>query len=39
METHTTPDRTAEDLVKLLRKNGFEVRLFDGHRLYATRLS
>jgi FkbM family methyltransferase len=39
METHTTPDRTAEDLVKLLRNNGFEVRLFDGHRLYATRLS
>jgi hypothetical protein len=39
METHATPDRTVEDLVKLLRNNDFEVRLFDGHRLYATRLS
>lgn len=39
METHTTLDRKAEDLEKLLRGHGFEVRLFDGHRLYASRLS
>jgi len=39
METHTTADRKAEDLEKLLRAYGFEVRLFDGSRLYATRLS
>ena len=39
METHTTVDRRAEDLEKLLRAYGFEVRLFGGSRLYATRLS
>jgi FkbM family methyltransferase len=39
METHTTVDRKAEDLEKLLCAYGFEVRLFGGHRLYATRLS
>jgi FkbM family methyltransferase len=39
METHTTPDRTAEDLEKLLRANDFEVKLFRGFRLYATRRS
>jgi FkbM family methyltransferase len=38
METHTTSDRTAEDLEKLLHRHGFDVRLFGGHRLYATRL-
>jgi FkbM family methyltransferase len=39
METHTTLDRKAGDLEKLLRGHGFDVRLFEGHRLYATRLS
>jgi FkbM family methyltransferase len=39
METHTTMDRKAEDLEKLLRGHGFDVRLFGGSRLYATRLS
>ena len=39
METHTTLDRKAEDLDKLLRGHGFDVRLCGGHRLYATRLS
>ena len=39
METHTISDRKAEDLEKLLRGQGFEVRLFDGSRLYAARLS
>jgi FkbM family methyltransferase len=37
METHTTLDRKAEDLEKLIRGQGFDVRLFDGSRLYATR--
>jgi FkbM family methyltransferase len=37
METHTTPDRRAEDIEKLLSAHGFDVRLFDDHRLYATR--
>jgi FkbM family methyltransferase len=39
METHTTADRKAEDIEKLLRAHGFEVKLFGGHRLYAARLS
>jgi FkbM family methyltransferase len=39
METHTTVDRKAEDLEELLRGYGFDVRLFGGSRLYATRLS
>src|SRR5713101_7660019 len=39
METHSTVNRKAEDLEKLLRGYGFDVRLFDGDRLYATRLS
>ena len=39
METHTTPDRKAEDMEKLLCSNGFKVRRFGGSRLYATRLS
>ena len=38
METHTTVDRKAGDLEKLLRGYGFDVRLFGGDRLYATRL-
>lgn len=37
METHTTPHRKAEDLERLLRAHGFEVSLFGGSRLYATR--
>src|SRR5262249_40940942 len=37
METHTIRDRNAEDLAKLLRENRFDVRLFGGDRLYATR--
>jgi FkbM family methyltransferase len=39
METHTTSDRRAEDLERLLRRHGFDVRLFDGSRLYASRVS
>jgi len=39
METHTTSDRKAEDIEKLLRTYGFDVRLSGGHRLYAKRLS
>ena len=39
METHTTADRKAEDLERLLREYGFEVRLLGDSRLYATRLS
>jgi len=39
METHDTPERKAEDLEALLCRHGFEVRLFGGSRLYATRLS
>jgi FkbM family methyltransferase len=37
METHTTPNRTERDLETLLRGQGFDVRLFDGARLYARR--
>ena len=36
METHTTPDRKAEDLEKLLCGHGFTVRRIDGSRLYAS---
>ena len=39
METHTTFDRKAEDIEKLLRRHDFDVRLFGDHRLYATRRS
>ena len=39
METHTVGNRKAEDLGKLLGESGFDVRLFGGHRLYATRRS
>ena len=39
METHTTSDRKAEDIEKLLRTHGFDVRLSGGDRLYATRFS
>ena len=39
METHTISDHKAEDLEKLLRGQGFEVRLFNGSRLYAARPS
>jgi FkbM family methyltransferase len=39
METHTTSDRKAEDMEKLLCSHGFKVRLFGGSRLYATRFS
>jgi FkbM family methyltransferase len=39
METHTTSDRKPEDLEKLLRKHGFDVRRDGDSRLYATRLS
>lgn len=39
METHTTSDRNAKDLEELLRRHGFGVKLFGGHRLYASRLS
>jgi FkbM family methyltransferase len=35
METHTTSNRKAEDLERLLCRNGFDVRLFGGSRLYA----
>ena len=38
METQTTPDRTEEDVEKLLSGYGFGVRLYGGSRLYATRL-
>jgi FkbM family methyltransferase len=38
METHTTLHRKAEDLRKLLRTFGFDVRLFGDSRLYATRV-
>jgi FkbM family methyltransferase len=37
METHSTLDRKAEDLAKLLRRYGFDVRLLGDSRLYATR--
>jgi len=36
METHTTSNRKAEDLERLLCTNGFDVTLFGGSRLYAT---
>ena len=37
METHTTPNRKAEDMEKRVQSNGFKVKLFGGDRLYATR--
>jgi FkbM family methyltransferase len=39
METHTTIGRKPEDLEKLLQSHGFDVRLFEATRLYASRLS
>lgn len=39
METHTTSDRKAEDIEKLLPTHSFDLRLSGDHRLYATRLS
>ena len=39
MEYHENhPSRTPKDLEMFLRKNGFEVREFGGHRMYARRL-
>lgn len=38
METHTVGNRKAEDIEKLLREHGFEVKRFGGARLYATRV-
>jgi FkbM family methyltransferase len=38
MEYHKHPSRGPGDLETLLRKNGFEVCRFGGHRIYARRL-
>jgi FkbM family methyltransferase len=38
MEYHEHPSHGPEDIETLLRKNSFEVRRFDGHRIYARRL-
>jgi FkbM family methyltransferase len=38
MEYHKHPSHGPGDIEMLLSKNGFEVRRFDGHRIYARRL-
>jgi hypothetical protein len=38
MEYHNHPSRGPGYLETLLRENGFEVRRFDGHRIYARRM-
>jgi hypothetical protein len=38
MKTHTIGGRRAEDLEDLLGRHGFDVRLFGGSRLYASKL-
>jgi FkbM family methyltransferase len=39
MEYHNHPSLGPADLETLLRENSFEVRQFDGHRMYARRLN